>query len=783
MKIKNISFKYKILGLALIIITLLTLSIIFTITNTFNDILEDIIFQNEINNIEKNSELITSWFSERKHDLEIYANTDVMEKGSWEEKKNYLETELAKRVKEYYFFFIADENGNYSTTFEDNAGNIKDRNYFPKIMNGNTVISEPIISRSTSKPIIVIGTPIGQNNENKSMLAAVIKLDELSTYINKYRNEEEGIYSFLINDSGKIITHPATEKLESYFQNNQTEFTFPDSVIKTVTSNNKGNLKYKMDNKTKYAFYHNIPETNNWKLVTILPQNYIQTSIDELNNKIFVIGLVAILLGSIFSIYIANNISKPIIKLNNAFKEGATGNLNVKAEINSKDELGEAANNFNKMMDVIKNLTYNDSLTGLPNINFFRRKLKNTLNHLNDINQKAYICSIGVDDFKSINDRFGYNGGDEILQKLANRLTKYLDDNQPVARMGDEFYFYLLADENENGINGIHEKCNQILNNINQSYLINNNIIYLTNSMGVSVYPDDSKNAAKLIKNSSLAMHAVKKSNNGKIDFYAENVEKNLSQRKKLETELSTALEKEQFILHYQPFISTENEKTVGLEALIRWQHPEKGMISPGVFIPIAEDSGFIKEIGNWVLKESCRQLKNIHDNVNDDFFVSVNVSPEQFLSKDFLKQVKEILFETGLDPEHLELEITERTAMGNIDYTIKSLKRLHELGVKIAIDDFGTGYSSLSYLKEFAIDILKIDKSFIDNFIGNKDDNAIVNTIITIGHNLNLKVVAEGVETKRQADKLKELGCDIIQGYYYSKPLAPDKLFKYIDL
>ena len=783
MKIKNISFKYKILALALIIIIFLTLSIIITVSNTVNNIVKDIIFENEKNNIEKNSEMVGDWFYERKHDLEIYANTEVMQKGTWEEKKNYLKTELTKRVKDYYFFFIADKNGNYSTTFENNAGNIRDRKYFPKIMAGNTVISEPVISRSTSQPIIVLGTPMG-HNENKSILAAVIRLDELAKQINKYRNQNKEIYSFLINDNGKIITHPDTKKLNAHFKNNkEVNFTFPDKFMNNVNSGNSGNFKCNMNNIEKYAFYHSIPNKENWKIVTVLPQSYLQQSIDELNTKISVIGLLAILAGSILSIYISNNISKPIIKLNNAFKKGATGNLNVKAEINSKDEIGEAADNFNKMMDVIKNLTYNDSLTGLPNINFFKRKLDNTIGHLNDINQKAYICSIGVDDFKSINDRFGYSGGDQILQKLANRLTNLLDDNQPVARMGDEFYFYILAKENDNNLSDIYNQCNQILKNINQSYLINDNIIYLTNSMGISIYPDDSLNATKLIKNASLAMHAVKKNNDGKIDFYAENVEKKLSQRKNLETELSTALKEDQFVLYYQPFISTEDEKAVGLEALVRWQHPEKGMISPSVFIPIAEENGFIKEIGDWVLKEACTQLKKIHDNVEDDFFVSVNVSPEQFLNKNFVQRIKEILFETGLEAEHLQLEITERTTMGNIDYTIQSLQKLHDLGVKIAIDDFGTGYSSLSYLKEFALDILKIDKSFIDNFISNKDDEAIVNTIITVGHNLNLKVVAEGVENKDQAEKLNNLGCILMQGYYYSKPLPPNELFKDLDL
>ena len=776
MKIKNISFKYKILALALIIIITLTLSIIFTITNTFNGILHNIIFENQRNNISRNSELISNWFQDRKNELKIYAHTKIMKDGSWDGKKDYLQSELAKRVDEYYFFMIADQKGNYSTTMQDNAGNISDRNYFPKVMEGKTIISNPVISKSTSRPIVVIGTPITKNNQTTSMLGAVIEINKLSAYINKYKIENEGVYSFLINNQGKVIAHPDHYKLYNYlFNNDTTSFNFNDKFINKVLSKKEGNLKCKIDNTIKYAFYHNIPETNNWKIVTVLPQSYLQKSIDGLNKKIFIIALIAIFLGSILSIYIAKNISKPIIKLKNIFKEGATGNLNIRANINSNDEIGEAANSFNKMMNVIKNLTYNDALTGLPNIDFFQKKLDNTLNHLEDINQKAYICSIGIDDFKSINDRFGHNGGDAILKKLSERIKYYLDENQTLSRMGDEFYFYLLKTE---GDANITKKCEKILSNISQSYLIEDNIIYLTASMGISVYPDDSTDANKLIKNASLAMHGVKKDNTHKIDFYSKNVEKNLSERKRLETELSTALEENQFILHYQPFISTNNKKTIGLEALIRWDHPQKGMISPGVFIPIAEETAFINKMGDWVLNKACSDLKSIHDTISDDFFVSVNVSPEQFLEKNFVRKIQETLLQTGLEPEHLELEITERTAMGNIEYTIKSLKELHELGVKIAIDDFGTGYSSLSYLKEFAIDILKIDKSFIDNFIDNADNRAIVNTIITIGHNLNLKVVAEGVETKQQAKKLKELGCDIIQGYYYSKPLPLLELF-----
>ncbi|MGM0502509.1 MAG: bifunctional diguanylate cyclase/phosphodiesterase [Bacillota bacterium] len=786
MKIKNLSFKYKIISLVIAIIIILTATTIFIITNTTNEVLEDIVFQNQKKNNQQQSELVSNWFVERKRDLEIYANTEIMKNSTWNEKKNYLQNELANRVEEYYFFFLADESGNYSTTFEDNAGNISDRKYFNEIIKGKgkTVISDPVISKSTSRPIIVIGTAI-EFDKNNGLIAAVIRLNELAAHINKYNNKEDGVYSFLMNNQGEVIAHPDQEKFEEYFVSGRnSSFYFPDEFENNIVLNDSGDFKFSIDNTEKHAFYHNIPETDNWKIVTVSPQNYLQRLINDLNKKIFSTAIIVILLGSLLSIYLANNISKPIIKLKNTFEKGATGNLDIRSDINSGDEIGKAADSFNKMMDVIKDLTYNDSLTGLPNIDFFKKKIDSIFHGLNDKNKRTYICSMGVDNFKSINDRFGHNGGDEILKSLADRLVKSLDENITVSRMSDEFYFYFLADEKETNNNKAYKKCSEILKKVNESYLIEDNIIHLSTSMGISVYPDDSKDVSKLIKNASIAMHAVKKISDKKIYFYSKNIEKTISQRKTIETELAAAINEEQFVLHFQPFISTTDEKVVGLEALIRWNHPKKGMISPGVFIPIAEETGFIKEIGAWVLKDACAQLKEMHKNINDDFFVSVNVSPEQFSEKNFIKQIKEILFTTGLEPEHLQLEITERTAMGNIEYTIRALQELQELGVKIAIDDFGTGYSSLSYLKEFAIDILKIDKSFIDNFIENNDDRAIVTTIINISHNLGLQVVAEGVENKEQANELKErLNCDIIQGYYYSKPLPLEKIIKNMDI
>ena len=764
---KNISFRNKILALILTIIVIFTFTIIIAITNSFNWILEDIIFDNEINNVAQKSELTANWFEEKKSDLEIYANTQVVQHGSWRAKLDYLQTELQKRDNNYFFFFIADQKGDYSTTNIVNAGNISDRKYFDKVLKGKTVISDPVISKSTGIPIIVFASPIA--GDNLSLLGATMEIKKLSNYINRYTNNQEGIYSFLINDQGNIVAHPEMSNTNSHlFYNYSSFFNFEYNFIDNIKNQEQGNLTFSENEKEKHAFYQTIPGTNGWKIISVLPQNYLQQSINRVNNIIIIISILTIIIAVILSFFLSNNIAKPIITLKNTFQKGASGNLNIRSEIDSNDEIGEAADSFNQMMDVIRDLSYNDSLTGLPNINYFKKELQNYLD--NQENEKLYLCAVGIDDFKSINDSYGHDVGDQILQKLADRLTNQVKANHLISRVGDEFYFFLKESEAETKI-ALEKRLDKILKNINNNYFINENLIHLKSSMGVSIYPDDSQKVNRLLKNASLAMHAVKKNSSDKMAFYSLNIDRSISEKKKLENQLASALKNEEFILHYQSFNNGETEKIVGFETLIRWQHPKKGLISPGVFIPLAEENGFIKDIGCWVLEKSCREIKELNDQFESDYYLSVNVSPEQFVAAGFISTVEKALQKSGLKAQNLELEITERTTVENIDYTIELLDQLNQLGIKTAIDDFGTGYSSLNYIKEFAINTLKIDKSFVDDFLQNINNRAIVNTIITLAHNLNLKVVAEGVETEAQAEQLKKFGCDIIQGYYYSHP------------
>src|SRR6056297_1712874 len=317
---KNISFRNKILALILTIIVIFTFTIIIAITNSFNWILEDIIFDNEINNVAQKSELTANWFEEKKSDLEIYANTQVVQHGSWRAKLDYLQTELQKRDNNYFFFFIADQKGDYSTTNIVNAGNISDRKYFDKVLKGKTVISDPVISKSTGIPIIVFASPIA--GDNLSLLGATMEIKKLSNYINRYTNNQEGIYSFLINDQGNIVAHPEMSNTNSHlFYNYSSFFNFEYNFIDNIKNQEQGNLTFSENEKEKHAFYQTIPGTNGWKIISVLPQNYLQQSINRVNNIIIIISILTIIIAVILSFFLSNNIAKPIIKLKNTFQK------------------------------------------------------------------------------------------------------------------------------------------------------------------------------------------------------------------------------------------------------------------------------------------------------------------------------------------------------------------------------------------------------------------------------------------------------------------------------
>jgi diguanylate cyclase (GGDEF)-like protein/PAS domain S-box-containing protein len=420
-------------------------------------------------------------------------------------------------------------------------------------------------------------------------------------------------------------------------------------------------------------------------------------------------------------------------------------------------------------------LAYYDALTGLHNRTFLRQVLAKALASTRRQDQKTAVLFLDLDRFKIINDSLGHSFGDLLLQQVAERLKRCVREEDTVARVGgDEFLIVLAALES---VTEATIAADRILNGIAAEFLIEDQRLNVTCSIGVSIFPEHGMDGETLIKNADAAMYCAKEKGRNTFQFFTEDMNIQVVERLTLENSLRLALERKELFLVYQPQMEIASGMIVGVEALLRWQHPERGLVPPDKFIRVAESSGLIMPIGEWVLREACSQVREWQDAGLLVVPVAVNVSAVQFRQGDFLTVIKKILSETGLSPEYLELELTESTLLSNVNVIFPMLEELRTMGLKLAIDDFGTGYSSLSYLRQFPVSKLKIDRSFVQDVVLNSDDAAITAAIISMAKGLNLKVIAEGVETGAQMAFLRAHQCDQIQGYYFSRPLTADKI------
>ncbi len=426
-----------------------------------------------------------------------------------------------------------------------------------------------------------------------------------------------------------------------------------------------------------------------------------------------------------------------------------------------------------KMEEEIRYLAYYDSLTDLPNRVLLNDKLKKILENKE---QQVAVLYLDLDRFKLVNDSLGHSYGDLLLREVANRLKIIIPKEAIASRQGGDEFTVVLPDIN--GIEDVLLVVDHISDIFSQPFSLMGNEVYIKTSIGISMFPKDGEDGEVLIKNADAAMYKSKEKSGTGYHFFESEMNNRSLESIKLENALYKALDRNELDIYYQPQIDSRTNSIIGVEALLRWIHPTEGMISPADFIPIAEDTGLIVPIGEWVLENACKQLKKWHEEGNHALSVSVNLSSRQFEENDLVEVVQRILIDVNLAPEFLHLELTENQIIKNKDLTVEMMEQLKEIGVKIAIDDFGTGYSSLGYLKNFPIDALKIDKSFIQDIREDDDSNsAITNTIITLAQNLKLNVIAEGVETKEQLDFLLSKDCYLMQGYYFSVPLKAEAL------
>lgn len=431
-------------------------------------------------------------------------------------------------------------------------------------------------------------------------------------------------------------------------------------------------------------------------------------------------------------------------------------------------------------------LAHYDALTGLPNRLLFEDRLTQALAQKHRTGQLVALLFLDLDRFKAINDTFGHAVGDLLLRAVAQRLTQSVRESDTVARMGGDEFTLIFGGLREPQDAG--QIAHLILEAMTKPFLLEGHEVHVSTSIGITLYPLDTNGIAEkkraieiLLKNADTAMYQAKDQGKNNYQFFKAEMNVTTLERLLLENDLRKALENNEFILHYQPRIHCADGSVSGMEALIRWRHPTLGLVSPATFIPLAEETGLIVPIGEWVLRTACAQTKTWLDAGMRPLRVAVNISARQFKHADLIVTIKNVLQDTGLNPIYLEVELTEGLAMENVKQTVITLNALNDLGVSIAIDDFGTGYSSLSYLKRFPVDFLKIDQSFVRD-IGSNDSAAIARTIIAMAHNLQLEVVGEGVETVEQLDFLRRHDCEEVQGYFFSRPLPAEEFITFIS-
>ncbi|MDF2485274.1 MAG: hypothetical protein K0R46_1442 [Herbinix sp.] len=450
---------------------------------------------------------------------------------------------------------------------------------------------------------------------------------------------------------------------------------------------------------------------------------------------------------------------------------------NYNSALSSLNDLSGKYEELNKNKENMKKLAYTDYLTELPNRAAFTEMLDNIMLTLRN-EETIGIMDIDIDNFKNINDSLGHSYGDELLIDVTHRLKQAMGENDYLARIGgDEF---IVLTQNLQDTTTYEEKIKKIKNVFSYPFVLSTKEYFVTVSIGVAFAPKDGKTSQALIKNVDSAMYVAKENGKNTHAYFDYSFNVKLTEKIETQSELRKAIEREEFVLFYQAQMNLETKQVVGFEALIRWNHPTKGLVNPDEFIYLAEETGLIIPIGKWVLRTACHQLKQWSQEF-PDINMAVNLSARQFKDKDIVKIVYDIIEETGVNPKNLELEITESIALDDIEYTIATIQELRKIGVNFSLDDFGTGYSSMNYLKRLPVSNLKIDKSFLNTVMEDRSDQKIIQTIITLARNLDLLVIAEGVESFDQEEFLKESNCDKAQGYLYSKPIPKDMAIQFL--
>ena len=682
---------------------------------------------------------------------------------------------------------VADHQGKVLASFPNNSDytvgdSMGQTLYFRKAVEQKwTYISDVLFSRD-NQPILVLCIPlINERGEIQRVVSLTMNLDENRFLHTLFQNVDlgSGGYVYIIDGNGRILSHPD----KRYIGTDGVQNEAGEVLIREKRS---GNLEVIDPQGTEMYASYSYASALGWGIVAQVSVEETMTAFYVFRNTLSILAPLIFIPLSVLTFLYARQIIRPLRNLYEAVDQVAKGDYEQFIDVSDKSEIGRISNRFNEMIsfireakDKIQYQALHDPLTGLPNRAFLRERLMRQIEEARASEQQVAVMFLDLDRFKYINDTLGHSVGDSCLKEVTARLETCLRKKDLLARVGgDEFVALLPGFKHFDEIQHIPQ---QILKVFEAPFLSECYELYLTTSIGIAIFPDDGEDLETLIKNADMAMYRAKEYGRNNYQLHTAAMNNAAAERMTIETNLRKALERDEFQLYYQPKVDLETRRVIGMEALIRWMHPEWGMVSPAKFIPVAEDTGLIMPIGEWVLRTACAQNKRWQNEGHPPLRVSVNLSALQFQRPHLAEQVANVLQETELEPEWLEIEITESILMDNTEAIINTMEELKGLGVHLSIDDFGTGYSSLSYLERFPIDSLKIDQSFVRPIENEESEALIAKAIISLGHSLNLEVIAEGVETVGQMEFLRTQQCDTVQGYLFSKPIPPDEFIDFL--
>lgn len=632
--------------------------------------------------------------------------------------------------------------------------------------------------------------PLAARPRLRGYLALTIDLEGLARQIAASQAGAKG-YLFAVDAEGIIRVHADRNRIGERFQSEWFE-RLKQNADDALTAMGRWD-------DAEVAF-RGAPIAANLWLVSAYPLAELHSVTRSLGQVVAGITLLALIVMVAVSYWFMKSVFiRPVQALRDATRQVREGNLRVELDVSSNDEIGDLARAFREMgeglhasQEQIRFHAYHDNLTGLPNRFMFREYLEQAVGRARHYQETLGVLFADVDGFKRVNDTLGHHAGDDLLKQISERIRAVLRQQDYLATPeelgpgvnvvsrigGDEFV--VLVNQMNYAVEA-SKIAQRIIDAIAAPFQIAGQEVYLGISIGISLYPGDAETAEDLLRYADMAMFHAKAAGKNSFQFYSAQMNAVAVNSLSLEASLHRAMERDELFMVYQPKIDLRSGRTVGLEALVRWNHPEQGLIPPATFIPIAEEVGLINSVGEWILRSVCRQIRAWRRSAAADLIVAVNISGQQIANPRFGLLVQQILRETGVAGESLEFEVTETSVMRMESYIDTVFSAVRDLGISISLDDFGTGYSSLSHLRRFPIDYLKIDRSFVDEVMTNADDRAIVSAIIGMAQNLGLQVVAEGVETSEQAEFIRAKGCDFAQGYYFARPMRADELLVYL--